>query len=77
MTERVLKLDSRDNVLVALTDLKQGEQVEFSGKSYTLASNVPAKHKFATQDLAPGADLIMYGLVVGRAVRAIARSLPM
>jgi altronate hydrolase len=71
MPDKVLQLDSRDNVLVALTDLKQGELIEFSGKSYTLASNVPAKHKFATQDLAAGANVIMYGGVVGKATKPI------
>ena len=72
MPDKVLQLDSRDNVLVALTDLKPGEQVEFSGKSYTLVSNVPAKHKFATLDLAAGADVIMYGGLVGKATKPIA-----
>ena len=71
MADKVLQLDSRDNVLVALTDLKQDEQVEVSGKSYTLVSNVPAKHKFARQDLAGGADVIMYGGVVGKATKPI------
>jgi altronate hydrolase len=69
---KVLQLDSRDNVLIALTDLAQGEQIEFSGKTYTLVSNVPAKHKFATQDLALGADVIMYGVLVGKTVKPIA-----
>ncbi len=73
MADKVLQLDSRDNVLVALTDLNQGEQIEFSGKSYTLVSNVPAKHKFATQDLAAGADVIMYGVLVGKAARPISQ----
>ena len=73
MADKVLKLDSRDNVLVALTDLNQGEQIEFSGNSYTLVSNVPAKHKFATQDLAIGADVIMYGVLVGKAAKAISQ----
>jgi altronate hydrolase len=69
---KVLQLDSRDNVLIALTDLAQGEQIEFSGKTYTLVSNVPAKHKLATQDLAVGADVIMYGVLVGKTVKPIA-----
>src|SRR5450432_3147761 len=73
MADKVLKLDSRDNVLVALTDLNQGESIEFSGKSYTLVSNVPAKHKFATQDLALGADVIMYGVLVGKAAKSISQ----
>ncbi len=73
MADKVLQLDSRDNVLVALTDLNQGEQIEFSGKSYSLVSSVPAKHKFATQDLAAGAEVIMYGVLVGKAARPISQ----
>jgi len=60
MPDRILQLDSRDNVLIALTDLSQGEQIEFAGNSYTLVSSVPAKHKFATEDLAAGADVIIW-----------------
>jgi altronate hydrolase len=73
MQNKVLQLDSRDNVLIALTDLKKGEQVDFSGYSYTLSSNVPAKHKFATEELAPGADVVMYGVLVGKVVTPIPR----
>ena len=73
MADRVLQLDARDNVLVALTDLKQGEKVEFSGKGYIMASNVPAKHKFATQDLTIGADVIMYGVLVGKTAKPISQ----
>jgi altronate hydrolase len=70
---RVLQLDPRDNVLIALTDLKQGEILEHSGKQYTLVSPVPAKHKFATTDLAAGEKVIMYGVLVGKAFRALRR----
>lgn len=72
MNHRVLQLDSRDDVLVALTDLKQGEAVEFAGKTHTLVSNVSAKHKFALRSLAAGEDVTMYGVLVGKAARAIA-----
>lgn len=73
MADKVLKLDSRDNVLVALTDLMQGEQIQFAGKTYSLVSSVPAKHKFATEDLALGADVIMYGILVGKAAKPISQ----
>ena len=66
---RTIQLDPRDNVLVALADLQSGEQVANSGILYTLTSNIPAKHKFATQNFAPGAEIIMYGVIVGRARR--------
>jgi altronate hydrolase len=73
MQTRVLKVDSRDNVLIALTDLNQGEHVQIEGESYTLVSNVPAKHKFATEDLSVGDDVVMYGVLVGAAVKQIQR----
>jgi altronate hydrolase len=73
MADKVLQLDLKDNVLIALTDLKKGDQVEFSGHNYTLSSNVPAKHKFATEDLEPGSSVVMYGVLVGKAVKPIPR----
>src|SRR5271170_8453974 len=40
MQTNVLKLDPRDNVLVALTPLRKGEQISFSDKTYTLLSDI-------------------------------------
>src|SRR3984893_3675037 len=73
MQNKVLRLDSKDNVLIALADLRRGEQISFDSQSYTLESDVPAKHKFATEDLAIGANIIMYGVLVGKAVAPIRR----
>ncbi len=70
---KVLQLDPRDNVLIALSDLKQGDVADLSHQSYTLVSNVPAKHKFAANDLPAGADVIMYGVLVGKASRSMRR----
>ena len=50
MQSAVLKLHPDDNVLIALGDLRKGEQVDFSNHSFVLTSDVPAKHKFATAD---------------------------
>jgi altronate hydrolase len=72
MQRSVLQLDSRDNVLIALTDLKSGEGIVFNGRTYTLPKSVPAKHKFATRGLGVGDDVLMYGVLVGRAVKPIA-----
>ena len=69
----VLQLDPRDNVLIALTDLQRGETVEHSGKQYTLVAGVPAKHKFATEDLPTGASVTMYGVLVGKILRPVRR----
>jgi altronate hydrolase len=71
MGNAVLKLDPRDNVLIALQNLRRDERITFSNQTYVLASDVQAKHKFATEDLAAGSDLIMYGVLVGKARQAI------
>src|SRR6202158_2074626 len=70
---RVLRLDPRDNALVALTDLRKGETVSFAGSEYVLLSDVPAKHKFLTVDLPAGGDVIMYGVLVGRTAEPLPR----
>ena len=67
---RVLRLDPRDNALVALTDLRKGEIVRFDGSEYQLLSDVPAKHKFVTEDLPAGGEVKMYGVLVGRTAEA-------
>ena len=74
MPNKVLKLDPQDNVLIALADLRKGEQILFASQTFTLESDVPAKHKFATEDLAPGANVRMYGVLVGKAAEPIRRA---
>lgn len=71
MENAVLKLDPRDNVLVALQNLHQGERVDFADHTYVLSTDVHAKHKFATEDLVAGSDLIMYGVLIGKARQPI------
>ena len=63
----ILQVDPRDNVLIALRNLGKGHVIHWSGNSLQLHSNVPAKHKFTTEKLAPGAAVIMYGVLVGKA----------
>src|SRR5881296_2643570 len=71
MSPKVLQLDPRDNVLVALANLGNGEFVSNAGESFRLSSDVPAKHKFVTHEIAAGGEIIMYGVLVGRASKAI------
>jgi altronate hydrolase len=73
MQNKVLQLDPRDNVLIALVDLSANERVRFSGEMYELVSSVPAKHKFVTRDLQIGDSVVMYGVIVGSATKPISR----
>ena len=70
---KVLQIDPRDNVLIALADLRRGERVAFDSHNYVLETDVAAKHKFAREDLVAGANVIMYGVIVGKAVAPIRR----
>jgi altronate hydrolase len=73
MQSTVLKLHPNDNVLIALRDLHQGETIDFFQHSFALTTDVPAKHKFATEDLSTGAVVRMYGVMVGKATESIQR----
>ncbi|WP_435357536.1 UxaA family hydrolase [Emticicia sp. SJ17W-69] len=69
----VLKLHPKDNVIVALQNLKAGEIVDFEGISYEIQHDLDAKHKFVTEDLAIGDYVTMYGVLVGKATKPIKR----
>ena len=64
---KYLKVHPGDNVLVALSNLKAGEKIQ----QLTLKESIPAKHKFNTVHFAVGDPVIMYGVLVGRALTDI------
>jgi len=71
MRQPILKVQPNDNVIVALQDLKAGEIVVWESESFTLTDNIPAKHKFVTSHLQPGNEVLMYGVLVGKASKPI------
>jgi altronate hydrolase len=72
MSNKFLKIHPSDNVLVALTDLKAGEKISYNGTAVTLVDEVPAKHKFVEKAMQPDDEIIMYGVLVGKAMKPIA-----
>ncbi|OAZ05101.1 UxaA family hydrolase [Flavobacterium succinicans] len=62
----VVKMHPKDNVLVALTDLAKGVNVIFEKETYIIQETIKAKHKFFTRDLKQGAEIVMYGFLVGK-----------
>lgn len=73
MKHLVAKIHPADNVLVALTDLPIGTPVTWDGVTVTTTEKIPAKHKLALQPLAPGAEVTMYGVLVGKMAAAVAQ----
>ncbi|MBB3699405.1 UxaA family hydrolase [Flammeovirga yaeyamensis] len=68
---KVLMVHPTDNVMVALSDLQEGETVAYEGQDYTTSTAVKGKHKFALEDFAVGDKIYMYGVLVGKATQAI------
>lgn len=66
MKPTVLKVHPDDNVLVALADLRKGDVVSNGEEYYKLIDDVKAKHKFSSEDIPEGGDVIMYGVLVGK-----------
>lgn len=71
-TNKILRIHSSDNIIVALTNLSKGDLVELDGVSFALVSDVKAKHKLAVRNLAIGEEVYMYGVIVGKAKNEIA-----
>jgi len=71
MQNTSLLLDPLDNVGVALIDLHPGAEIKTPSIQLDIQDFIPAKHKFALKDFAPGEDILMYGTVVGEATQAI------
>ena len=74
--DRVLKIDPKDNVATCLAAFDEGAQVAIADGSAQLSvrlrSTIPFGHKFALIDIASGDPVLKYGVVVGRATKAIA-----
>lgn len=67
MQQKVIQVHPDDNVLVALTNLSDGDMVNYNGTDYTINGEVKAKHKFVTRDVQCGEEIFMYGVLVGKA----------
>ena len=69
--KKLLQVHPKDNVLVALTDLKKGENIYHNDVGYVLQEDIGAKHKFFMQGMAEGSDVFMYGVLVGKTKIAV------
>ncbi len=69
--QKFAQLHPNDNVLVALQDLKKDTPINRYGLDFILAMDISAKHKFTTITLNIGDEVIMYGVLVGKATKNI------
>ena len=63
----LLILNPKDNVAIALTDLRAGQAIEQDGRSLIALEDIPAGHKLALTEIASGECVVKYGEEIGRA----------
>src|SRR5690554_3442522 len=71
MSKKFLQLHPKDNILAALQNMEQGYIVNFEGEAFPLRTQIAAKHKFALRDFNVGDPVLMYGALIGKAIRPI------
>ncbi|RJQ67045.1 MAG: D-galactarate dehydratase [Desulfobacteraceae bacterium] len=72
MAFQAIIIHPRDNVAVALRDLKAGETLHLAdGRTLTVLTDIPYSHKVALADRAIGQEIIKYGENIGHARTAI------
>lgn len=73
MQKKLIKVHPSDNVAVALINIAKGDVISFENQTIEATTAVKAKHKLALEDFAVGDEIIMYGVLVGKASEPIQR----
>ena len=63
----IIIINEKDNVGVALHDIKKGESIRLprQGQEITAATDIPYSHKVALKGFKKGDQVIKYGEVIG------------
>jgi altronate hydrolase len=69
--KQFIKVNSADNVVVALTDLQKGFVLDVDSKQITLLEDVKRGHKIAIEDIAIDKNITKYGYAIGHATSDI------
>ena len=77
MISKAIKIHPDDNLIVAINDLKKGENVTVDNQTITMQEPVKQKHKFAQIDIEKGEPLLMYGVKVGKANQKVLKGSPL
>ena len=71
MSEKFIKINSRDNVAVVLNEINKNTELNISGEKITSLDNIPVGHKISLQKIEKGENIIKYGYPIGKATKMI------
>ena len=63
--QKMIQINPKDNVAVALAPIETGESFSFGGLTVTAVTPIPQGHKMALTDLKTGDNVIKYGYPIG------------
>jgi altronate hydrolase len=66
-----LRIDSNDNVAVALGPIDKGAPIDIDGQRVVAKDSIPQGHKVALASIEPGNQVVKYGHAIGRAKKPI------
>lgn len=66
-----IKINTSDNVVIALKNYKKGETITLDGDSLILLEDVSKGHKIALGNIEKDEDIIKYGMPIGHAVTPV------
>jgi len=69
--KEILKINEKDNVVVALRDLSKNEIIEIDDKKIEITEDVKRGHKIAINSIAINENIIKYGYPIGHATKDI------
>lgn len=72
MDAQIIIIHPRDNVAIALRDIKQGETLRLpDGRQLIILSEIGYSHKVSLEDIPEGSAVIKYGEIIGEAKETI------
>ncbi|MDO5447388.1 MAG: UxaA family hydrolase, partial [Prevotellaceae bacterium] len=63
--QNFIKINTADNVIVCLANIKKGDEIIVDGKTVTMLQDTPRGHKVVITDLNKGENVIKYGYPIG------------
>ena len=69
--KELIKIHSRDNVVIALRNFSKGDTIEVEGEKIELLNDIERGHKIALINIEEGADILKYGYPIGKAIAPI------
>jgi altronate hydrolase len=73
MNRKILNINEKDNVVVALCELRKNDRFLIGNAEIALLDNIRVGHKVAITDIEAGEKVIKFGQVIGLALEKIAK----